>query len=66
MWKVLGWVSHSADMDDVPPNQVIRLLQLGLVDEALKLKTIWLCASCETCTTRYPREVGLTAGTIRP
>ncbi len=50
----------AADMD-VPPNQVIRFLQLGLVDEALKLKTIWLCASCETCTTRCPREVDLAA-----
>ncbi len=43
------------------PNQVIRLLQLGLVDEALRSKTIWLCASCETCTTRCPREVDLAA-----
>ncbi len=44
---------------EVPPNQVIRLLQLGLVDEALRSKTIWLCASCETCSTRCPREVEL-------
>lgn len=50
----------AADMD-VPPNQVIRLLQLGLVDRALRLRTIWLCASCETCTTRCPREVDLAA-----
>ncbi|MBW8040646.1 MAG: heterodisulfide reductase subunit C [Planctomycetes bacterium] len=50
----------AADMD-VPPNQVIRQLQLGFVDEALRLKTIWLCASCETCTTRCPREVDLAA-----
>ncbi len=49
-----------ADMD-LPPNQVIRLLQLGLTDEALKSRTIWLCASCETCTTRCPREVDLAA-----
>jgi heterodisulfide reductase subunit C len=48
----------AADMD-MTPNQVIRLLQLGLVDEALRSKTIWLCASCETCTTRCPREVDL-------
>ena len=48
----------AADMD-LPPNQVIRLLQLGLVDEALRSRTIWLCASCETCTTRCPREVDL-------
>jgi len=50
----------AADMD-TPPNQVMRLLQLGLVDEALRCKTIWLCASCETCTTRCPREVDLAA-----
>ena len=46
---------------DLPPNQVIRLVQLGLVDDALSSKTIWLCASCETCTTRCPREVDLAA-----
>ncbi len=50
----------AADMDP-PPNQVMRLLQLGLVDEALRSRTIWLCASCETCTTRCPREVDLAA-----
>ena len=50
----------AADMK-LTPNQVIRLLQLGLVDEALRSKTIWLCASCETCTTRCPREVDLAA-----
>ena len=44
---------------DLPPNQVIRFLQLGLVEVALGSRTIWLCASCETCTTRCPREVDL-------
>ncbi len=46
---------------DLTPNQVMRLLQLGLVDQALRSRTIWLCASCETCTTRCPREVDLAA-----
>jgi heterodisulfide reductase subunit C len=50
-----------AEEMDLPPNQVMRLLQLGLVDVALRSKTIWLCASCETCTTRCPREVDLAA-----
>ncbi len=50
----------AADMD-LMPNQVIRLLQLGLTDVALRSRTIWLCASCETCTTRCPREVDLAA-----
>jgi heterodisulfide reductase subunit C len=50
----------AADMD-FQPNQITRLCQLGLVDEALRSRTIWLCASCETCTTRCPREVDLAA-----
>jgi heterodisulfide reductase subunit C len=50
-----------AEYMDLLPNQVIRLLQLGLADEALRTRTIWLCASCETCTTRCPREVDLAA-----
>jgi heterodisulfide reductase subunit C len=44
---------------DLPPNQVMRLLQLGLGKAALRSRTIWLCAGCETCTTRCPREVDL-------
>ena len=48
----------AADMD-LPPNQVMRFLQIGLADVALRSRTIWLCASCETCTTRCPREVDL-------
>ncbi len=50
----------AADMD-LPPNQVIRLVQLGLIEQALRSRTIRLCASCETCTTRCPREVDLAA-----
>ncbi len=42
---------------DLLPNQVIRLVQLGLKDEVLSCATIWLCASCETCATRCPREI---------
>ncbi len=46
---------------DLPPNQVMRYLQLGLSDELLRSRTIRLCVSCETCTTRCPREVDLAA-----
>jgi heterodisulfide reductase subunit C len=42
---------------DLLPNQVIRMVQLGLKDEALSCSTIWLCASCETCAARCPREI---------
>jgi heterodisulfide reductase subunit C len=42
---------------DYTPRQIIRLLQLGLEQEALEAKSIWICASCETCSTRCPRGV---------
>ncbi len=42
---------------DLLPNQVMRMVQLGLKDEALSCSTIWLCASCETCAARCPREI---------
>lgn len=42
---------------DYSPRQIVRLLQLGLADDALRSRTIWMCASCETCATRCPRDV---------
>ncbi|TET24058.1 MAG: hypothetical protein E3J78_01740 [Candidatus Cloacimonadota bacterium] len=41
---------------DYQPSEIMRMLQLGMVDQILNSKTIWLCISCETCTTRCPRE----------
>lgn len=40
---------------DLTPNQVMRALQFGEDDLALNSRTIWLCAGCETCTTRCPQ-----------
>ena len=44
---------------DLIPNQIIRLVQLGLEEDIAKSKTIWVCASCITCTMRCPRGVDL-------
>ena len=44
---------------DYTPRQIIRLLQFGLVEEALQSHTIWLCAHCNACFTRCPREIDL-------
>ncbi len=44
---------------DWTPNQVIRMVQLGLQQRVLSSSTIWLCASCETCAARCPNEVDL-------
>ncbi len=42
---------------DLFPDQVIRLAILGQKEEVLKSRTIWVCASCETCSTRCPNGV---------
>jgi len=44
---------------DVMPNQVMRLVQMGLTDEALRSKTVWVCVACETCTTRCPNDIDI-------
>jgi len=44
---------------DLLPNQVMRLVQLGLDEDIARCKTIWLCASCLNCTARCPRGVDL-------
>ena len=44
---------------DLLPSQIIRMVQLGLQDEIINSKTIWLCASCLTCAVRCPRGVDL-------
>ncbi len=42
---------------DYPPNQIMRMLQNGLIDEVLDSYTIWTCATCATCSARCPRGI---------
>jgi heterodisulfide reductase subunit C2 len=42
---------------ELMPNQIVRLLQLGRADKALRSSSIWKCVSCLTCSTRCPQEV---------
>jgi len=44
---------------DIFPHRVLRLAQLGLVEELLHSRTLWICASCQTCDSRCPREVDI-------
>jgi len=44
---------------DFSPNQVLRMVQLGLKDKVLQSSAIWFCASCQACATRCPHEVDL-------
>lgn len=44
---------------DLPPNLLIRHIQLGQRDKVLGSETIWVCASCITCSTRCPNDIDL-------
>jgi heterodisulfide reductase subunit B2 len=48
-----------AERMDLEPNQVLRAVQLGLADIALKSRTIWLCLSCAACSARCPQGIDL-------
>jgi heterodisulfide reductase subunit C len=41
---------------DIPPHQVMRAVQMGMRDAVLSSSTIWICAACETCSTRCPQD----------
>jgi len=44
---------------DYTPNQVMRMLQVGLVDRVLDSKAVQLCVQCLTCTARCPRNIDI-------
>ncbi|MGO9124818.1 MAG: 4Fe-4S dicluster domain-containing protein [Terriglobales bacterium] len=46
---------------DLVPNQLIRTVQLGQTTTALRSRAIWECVSCQTCSTRCPKEVDCAA-----
>jgi heterodisulfide reductase subunit C len=44
---------------DLLPDAVIRLALLGQEMLLLGCRTIWVCSSCETCTTRCPNGIDI-------
>jgi len=52
---------------DIRPNNIIRMIQMGMKREVLGSRAIWLCVSCETCGTRCPNEIdiGVLMDTLR-
>jgi len=56
--KCSGGCPSVSEMD-LLPNQVIKLLQLGMLDDASTSNTMWICASCFTCSVRCPKGVDL-------
>jgi heterodisulfide reductase subunit C len=39
---------------------LIALFRAGLIEEILRSRTIWVCASCYMCTTRCPQNIKIT------
>ncbi|MCX8031819.1 MAG: 4Fe-4S dicluster domain-containing protein [Thermoleophilia bacterium] len=48
---------------DYTPNQIMRMLQVGLVDRVLESRALQLCLQCLTCSARCPRNIDI-AGII--
>ncbi len=44
---------------DYRPNQVMQMISLGMKERLLVSRTIWVCASCYTCSTRCPNDIDI-------
>lgn len=49
----------AVDFMDIPPHQIMRNLQLGLVKEVLNAKTPWICLACLSCSVKCPRSLDI-------
>jgi heterodisulfide reductase subunit C len=47
-------------MMDNTPRQNVALLRAGRLEDILQSRSIWLCASCYSCTVRCPSEIKVT------
>lgn len=45
---------------DISPRKAIALFRAGRIEEILRSRTIWICASCYMCTTRCPQSIKIT------
>lgn len=50
-----------AEYTDFRPNQILRMVQLGLREQVLRSKAIWMCSSCQTCGARCPNGINIGA-----
>ena len=48
-----------AEFFDLKPMEVVRLCCYGQEELLTGSRTVWLCASCETCTTRCPNGIDI-------
>ena len=46
---------------DNPPTRIMRLVQAGYLEDALKSDSLWYCVGCMTCTSRCPQNMEIAA-----
>ena len=44
---------------DSTPAELMRYIQLGMVDETMKKNAVWYCLSCQTCNARCPQDIDI-------
>ena len=49
-----------SDAMDITPRETVALFRAGLLTEILHSRTIWICASCYSCTVRCPVGIRVT------
>jgi heterodisulfide reductase subunit C len=47
----------TVDRMEYGPRRMMHLVRLGLIDQALRSKDIWMCVSCFSCTARCPQGI---------
>ncbi len=45
---------------DITPRQVVALFRAGFLEEILRSRAIWMCASCYACAVRCPAGIRVT------
>jgi heterodisulfide reductase subunit C len=45
---------------DITPRETVALFRAGMLEEILQSRTIWICASCYSCTVRCPMGIRVT------
>lgn len=46
---------------DNPPARIMRLVQVGYIEEAMRSDSLWYCMGCQTCTARCPQHMDIAA-----
>ena len=46
---------------EIPPSQIMRMLQIGRIDDVMKANSMWVCVGCLQCYSRCPKGVSVAA-----